>query len=126
MPCPADALEQRRNRARRANLDDEVDAADVDAQLERRGGDERFELAPLQSLFGFEPLLARQAAVMARDAIAADPFREVHRETLGEAPSVHEHQRRAMLRDQLSDPGVDLFPDLRDMTASSGDDGISS
>src|SRR3989441_13183812 len=99
MPCPADALKQRRNRARRANLDDEIDTADVDAQLERGGGNERFELAPLQSLFGFEPLLARQAAVMARDVIGADPFREVHRETLREAPRVHRHERRAMLRD---------------------------
>ena len=35
----ADALEQRRDRARRAELHDEIDRADVDAELERRGRD---------------------------------------------------------------------------------------
>ena len=41
MARAADALEQRRDQPRRAHLADEVDVADVDAELERGGGDER-------------------------------------------------------------------------------------
>ena len=36
----ADALQQRGERARRAEVADEVDVADVDAELERRGRDD--------------------------------------------------------------------------------------
>ena len=37
----ADALQAARHRRRRFDLDDEIDRAHVDAELERRGGDER-------------------------------------------------------------------------------------
>ena len=50
---------------------------------------------------------------MTGDAIRAKPLGEMHRQPLAETPGVHKHQRRAMLRDQLGDPGVDLFPNLR-------------
>ena len=39
------------NQPRRAELADQVDVADVDAELERTGGDQRLELARLQPLF---------------------------------------------------------------------------
>ena len=45
MAGPADALQERGDRARRADLAHEVDVADVDAQLQRRRGDDRFQLA---------------------------------------------------------------------------------
>jgi hypothetical protein len=54
----ADALEERRDRARRADLDRQVDLADVDAQLQRRRRDERAEAAGLQPVLGVEPALA--------------------------------------------------------------------
>ena len=57
MAGAADALQEARDRARRAELADEIDVADVDAELERGGRDQRLELAVLQPLLGVEPLL---------------------------------------------------------------------
>ena len=42
----SDALEERRDRVGRAELAHEVDFADVDAQFERRGGDNGFRSSP--------------------------------------------------------------------------------
>src|SRR5258708_1966090 len=57
---PADALQEAGDRARRAELTDEIDIADVDTELERGGGDQRLGLARLETLLGVEALLARQ------------------------------------------------------------------
>ena len=65
----ADALQERRNAMRRADLAHQVDVADVDAELERRGRDERLQLAALQPLLGVEAALLRQAAVMRGDGV---------------------------------------------------------
>ena len=62
----ADALEEGRHAARRLELADEVDCADVDAELERGGRDERLHLAGLEALFEVEAALLREAAVVAR------------------------------------------------------------
>ena len=53
MPGSADPLQCDRDRSRRADLADEIDRADVDAELERRRGDDGLELAGLELLFGF-------------------------------------------------------------------------
>ena len=50
-PERPDALEQRRDAARRADLADQLDRSDVDAELERGGGHERAQVA------GAEPVL---------------------------------------------------------------------
>ena len=63
-----DPLQEARDRARRAELADQIDLADIDAELERGGRDQRLELAALQALLGVEPLLLREAAVMRGDA----------------------------------------------------------
>jgi hypothetical protein len=60
----ADALQERRDAVRRSDLADEIDVADVDAELERRGGDERaqppvFSRVSASSRFSFD-----EAAVM--------------------------------------------------------------
>jgi hypothetical protein len=94
-------------------LNDEIHAPDIDSQLEGGRRHEGLQLALLEALFSLEALLARQAAVVTGDILGANPLRELHREALGETPSVHEHERRPMLRDQLGNPGVELFPDLR-------------
>ena len=59
-----DPLEEARDGARRAHLADEIDLADIDAQLQRGRGHQRLQLAPLQPLLGIQPLLAGEAAVM--------------------------------------------------------------
>ena len=46
---PADALQAARHRAGRLDLDDEVDGAHVDAELERAGGDQALEAPRLSS-----------------------------------------------------------------------------
>ena len=53
----SDALQRGRDRARRAELHDQVDRADVDAELERRGRDDGAKLAVLQAMLGVEARL---------------------------------------------------------------------
>ena len=108
----ADALQESRDRARRADLADEIDVADVDAEFERGGRDQRLQLAALQPLFGGEPELLRHAAVMRGDGVFAETIAELARDALGHAPRVDEDQRRAMRRDEFSQARVDLRPHL--------------
>ena len=60
VPRPADALKAARDRLRALDLDDEVDRAHVDPELERRGRDQARDLPGLQQLLHDEPLLARK------------------------------------------------------------------
>ena len=55
----ADALHAAGDRGRRFDLDDQIDGAHVDAELERRGGDERADLARLQQVFDLDALRPR-------------------------------------------------------------------
>ncbi len=106
----ADALQERRDRARGADLQHEVHVADVDAQLERGRRDESAERSRLEPLLGVEPALARQAPVVAGDRVLAQDLRELRGDPLGHLPRVHENERRAVLADQVRHPGVDLLP----------------
>ena len=85
---------------------DEIDVADVDAQLERGRGHERLQLSGLQPRFRIEPLLLRQAAVVGRDRVLAEAIAQVPREPFGHPPRVDEDQCCPMLRDQLGEPIV--------------------
>jgi hypothetical protein len=80
-------------RARRAELADELDVADVDAELERRGGDQRLELA------AFEPLLG-----LSRSSFAMLPWCDI---TLS-APSSSDRCRvtRSAMRRVLTNTSV--------------------
>ena len=97
MARSADALQRDGDRSRRADLADEIDGADVDAELERGRGDDRLELSGLQLLFGGQPQLARQAAVMREHRVFAEPLGQMMRDALGQPPRVDEHQRRPVL-----------------------------
>ncbi len=109
---PADALQERRDPVRRAELADEIDVADVDAQFERRRRDERLQLTRLQAFLGLEPVLLREAAVMRRHGVLAEPLGQVACRALGVPSRVDEHERRAMRADQLREPVVLFDPDL--------------
>ena len=50
---------------------------------------------------------------MAGHPIGAKALRKVHREPLAQPARVHKHERRLMLRDQLGNPRIDLFPHFR-------------
>ncbi len=106
------ALQERRDRARRSELAHEVDVADVDAELERGGGDEDLELAVLQPLLGLQPQLLRHAAVMRHHAIGAQELGQVPRRALRHPARVDENERRAMALRERRELRIDLFPDL--------------
>ena len=55
MARASDALQEGRDRARRAELADKIDVADIDAELERRGRHHGGECAGLQPLLRVEP-----------------------------------------------------------------------
>ena len=100
---PADALEERGDAARRADLAHELHRADVDPELERRGGDERAQVAGAQP--GLDPVatLLRQAAVVRGDHAVAQALTELVREPFREPAGVHEHERGVVLADEVGD-----------------------
>ena len=97
---------------RRADLADQIDVPDVDAQFQRRGGDERAQPSDLQSRLRVEPLLFRQAAVMRGDGVFTETIAEMSRDALRHAAGVHEDERRLMGGDERRQPVVILLPDL--------------
>src|SRR5262245_22161226 len=115
MTGAADSLQERRNGTGRAKLTDQVDVADIDTKLQRRGRDQSLELAMLETLFGIEPQLLGEAPVMRGDlilAILAEPLRQLPCHALGQAACVDEDQRCAMRLDELRQLIVNLFPDF--------------
>jgi len=56
----AGALQKRRDRTRRGDLANQVHVADIDAEFERGGGDQRAQFAALETLLGGQALLACQ------------------------------------------------------------------
>ena len=109
----ADPLQAARHRLRRLDLDDEVDGAHVDAELERRGRDEAGDLAALEQLLDLDALLARERAVVRAGELALGELVQAQREPLGEAAVVDEDDRRAVLLDEAQELRVDRRPDRR-------------
>ena len=71
MAGPPDALEAPGDARRRLDLDDEIDRAHVDAELEGARRDDRRAPAGLQVLLDRQTLLAGDAAVMRPDELLA-------------------------------------------------------
>ena len=111
MAGASDPLEPARDGLGRLDLDDEVDGAHVDAELERRGRDETPDLALLQRLLDLEPLLPRDRAVVRPGNLLLGELVQSQREQLGKAPIVDEHDRRAVLLHELEHLGIDRRPD---------------
>ena len=105
-----DALQKRRDRARRTHLADQIDVADIDAEFQRSGRDQHPQLAALEPLFGVETMLFGEAAVMRGDHVLAEPLGQMARGALGHAARVDENQRGAMQRDQFGEAVVDALP----------------
>src|SRR5205814_2276090 len=88
----------------RLHLDDEIDGAHVDPELEAAGSDEGGKLARLQKVLDLEPLLAGDRPVVTANELVDDvgslllgvEFIEAVGEALGEAPGVDEDQRAAV------------------------------
>ena len=122
-----DALQAAADRARRLDLDHEVDGAHVDAELEAAGGDDGAQVAALELVLDDDALLAGERAVVGPDELLAEPpglrvdadaallgqLVELGGEALGLAAGVAEDDRRAVLEDLVEDPRVDARPDAR-------------
>ena len=101
---PADPLEERGDRARRADLAHELHRADVDPQLERRGGHQRLQLAGPESPLDPQPAVLRQAPVVGGDHVVAEPLAQLVGQPLGQPAGVDEHDGGAVAVDVLGDP----------------------
>src|SRR5437773_767837 len=77
VPRAPDALEERPDRARRADLTDEVHRPDVDPQLERRRRHDRPDLAALEPLLRLESRLPGEAAVVHGDRLLPHARRDL-------------------------------------------------
>ncbi len=108
---PADALKAARDRLRRLDLDDEVDGTHVDAELERRRGDEARDLTLLQKLLDLDPLLACQGAVVCAGDLLLGELVQAQREPFRQPPVVDEHDRRPVSLDEAQDLRIDRGPD---------------
>ena len=100
----SDPLEERRDVAGRPDLAHELDGADVDPELERRGGDERLQVAGTQPRLDAVSAVLREAAVVRGDDVVTESLAELVRQALGETAGVHEDERRPVLADEVGDP----------------------
>ena len=93
------------------DLDNEVDGAHVDPELEARGCDEARDAAGLQVLLDQHPLLPRERAVVRARHLCLRELVDAQGEALGEAAVVDEHDRRAVRPHEVKERGVDRRPD---------------
>ena len=100
----ADALEQARGALRRAHIDDEIDVAPVDAEIERGGRDHRTQPARRHRVLDLAALAHVERAVMQRDReviVVHSP--KLLEDQLGLAARVDEDQRHLVALDQIVD-----------------------
>ena len=71
-----------------------------------------FQRAVLEPCLGVEPALLGQASMVRRHRIVAQALAQVAGQPFGEAPRVHEHERRPVFPDEAGEPLVILLPDL--------------
>ena len=106
----ADALQGDGDGAGRADLADEIDVADVDAEFERGGGDEDAALALFETALGFETEMTRERAVVGGDVVFAHALGETVGDALDEAAGVDEDESGAVLEGELLEALVDFVP----------------
>ena len=106
----AHALQERGDAARAAELADQVDIADVDAEFQRRGGHQDLQFAALQALLGIQPQLLRHRPVVRGHVLLAQPLAQVARRAFGHAPGVDEDERGPVFRRQCLQAVVHLLP----------------
>ena len=99
-------------RAWRADLANQIYASNVDAELQRGGGDQHPHPAFLQLLFRLQPELARHAAMVRGDRLFAHALGQMMRNPLGQPSRIDEDQRRAILAGQRDDSIINLVPHL--------------
>ena len=124
MPGAADALQTARDIAGRFDLADEIDGAHVDAEFQRRRGDDGAQPAFLERLLRLPAHFQRDAAVMGaherlrsgglaprRRRLVPEVFIQIRRHPLDAAAIVGEDDRRAMPAYLLGKTPIDGGPD---------------
>ena len=106
-----DALDAGRDTRRGFDLQHQVDRAHVDAELERRRGDEAAKGPCFQLVLDEQSLLARDRPVVRSYEVFARQLVDARRQALRQASRVDEDDRRAMRLDQLEQSRVDRGPD---------------
>ena len=96
------------NGAGTAQLADQIDLADVDAQFQRGGGDQRLQLAALQTVLGGEALFFREAAMVRGDVLVAQSVAQAARQPFGQPTGIDEDQRGPVGLDQGRHAIVDV------------------
>ncbi len=109
----ADALEAAGHRGGRLDLNDEIDCPHVDAELQRRGGDQRLDAAGLQQVLHLAARLARERTMVRPHERLAGELVQRTREAFREPAAVDEDQGGAMRVNQLQQARVDGAPDGR-------------
>ncbi len=100
----ADALQQTRRALRCADIDDQIDVAPVDAEIERRGAHDRAQPARGHGVLHLAALRHIERAMMQRDGkVVVVDVPERVKDHLGLAARVDEDQRHLVLLDQLVD-----------------------
>ena len=104
------ALQGDRDGARRSDLADQINGANVDPEFKRSGCDDGAQLATFQSSFGVEAQRAGEAAMMGQDDIFSETFGKGVGYAFGKPAGIHEYKRGAVRQDELRDAIVDLAP----------------
>ena len=100
----ADALHQPRRALRRADIDDQIDVAPVDAEIERGRADHRAQLAGRHGVLDLAALRDIERAVMQRDGeVVVVDAPQLLEEEFGLAAGVDEDQRGLVRLDQRVD-----------------------
>ncbi len=110
VPRTSDALQCDGDGAGRADLADEIDVADVDAEFEGSGGDEDAALALLEAALGFEAEVAGEGAVVGGYRVLAHALGEVVGDAFDEASGVDEDESGAVFDGELLEALVDFVP----------------
>ncbi|MNE03981.1 hypothetical protein D3C80_965020 [compost metagenome] len=112
MSSAANPLQEGGNRARRGDLADQVDIADINAKLQRCGRDQHLELAALEPLLRIQAQRFGQAAMVCGNRLLAQPVAEVAGDTFGQAPGIDEYQRGAVFTGKGGQAVIHQAPDI--------------
>ena len=99
------------HRRGRLDLNDQIDCPHVDAELERRGGNQAADLSRLQAILDLDPLRPCQRAMMRADQRFAGELVQRGGKPFGDAAAVDEDQGRAVGEDEFEQAGMDRTPD---------------
>src|SRR2546430_4293060 len=93
VPRAANPLQSYRNGARRADLNNQIDRADVDSEFERCRRDQNFNLSVFELLLRGQAQLAGQTSMVRGNIVFTQPLRQMMRYALDQPARIDEYQR---------------------------------